>query len=69
MEKFSFLAREKKIDLDIIIFFFSVGPYKNRCLLLRGTFYTLMCDIEKALVDFNQVLELDDSEENKKVCC
>eukprot|EP00111_Clytia_hemisphaerica_P011292 TCONS_00033062-protein len=43
-----------------------LGPYKNRCLLLRATLYTLMSDIEKAVADFDAVIELDDSEENKK---
>jgi len=43
------------------------GPHKDRCLLLRGTMYTLMSDIENAMKDFDRIMELDDLDDNKKV--
>ena len=52
---------------NILYYFVSDGPYKMRCYLLRGTFYTQMSDIDNAMQDFEKVLELEESEENNKV--
>lgn len=43
------------------------GPYKRQCYLLRATLYTLMCDIERAMSDFNIVMELEDDDVTKRL--
>lgn len=43
------------------------GPYKNLCLLLRGTMYQLMGENEKGIVDFDHIIQLETTEENKKM--
>ena len=44
------------------------GKYKAKALLLRGTMYTLMSAIDKAVADFDELLKFEDNEENSKVC-
>jgi len=41
------------------------GKYKDRALLLRGTIRTLMCDVDTAMEDFNEVMLLDDDDVTK----
>lgn len=43
------------------------GKYKDRSLLLRGTIKTLMCDVESAMADFNEVMLLDDVDDVAKM--
>jgi len=43
------------------------GKYSNYTYLLRGTLYTLMCDIDKAMDDFNNVMKLEDNQVNNKL--
>lgn len=43
------------------------GKYKNRAYLLRGTMYTLMCNIPNALADLNKVIELEENETNNEL--
>lgn len=42
------------------------GKFVNQAVLLRGTIKTLMCDIEGAVVDFDQILALEEDDETTK---
>jgi len=43
------------------------GPHTNLATLLRGTIYCLMCDIDSAMKDFDAIVNLEDTDDNKKL--
>ena len=47
---------------------FIEGRFKIISTLLRGTLYTLMSDVDKAIADYNIVIESGESPENNPVC-
>ena len=64
-----FLHDSNHINIEVkYCFHEGEGPCYVKALALRGTMYTLMSQLKEAIADLTVVIDMEKTNENKKVC-